>query len=252
MFHLKSLFTLIILLIYWQLITSSGLISAYLLPPPLTIFHTTLDMLLSGELSSHISTSLNRVFKGFFISCSVGIFLAGLVTRYYWIEQLLSAPLTLFRMIPPLAMTPLLILWLGIGESTQLSIIVLASIFPIFLNTCDGLKRISSEHKELSIALNLSYIRYILFIVIPTAIPSTITGIRLAFGYSWRALIGAELISATSGLGYLIIDSQEMMRTDAVIVGILTIGLIGWLLDSLFYFLITKSLRNRFPEVVTK
>ncbi len=78
-----------------------------------------------------------------------------------------------------------------------------------------------------------------------------VTGFRLAFGYSWRALIGAELIAASSGLGYLIIDSQEMMRTDAVIVGILTIGLIGWLLDTLFYRSLVLLLRRRFPEVTS-
>ena len=168
--------------------------------------------------------------------------LAGLVARYSWLEQLLSAPLALFRMIPPLAMTPLLILWLGIGETTQLSIIVLASVFPIFLNTRDGLRRVSTAHKELAISLNLSPLRYLLAIVIPSATPSVVTGFRLAFGYSWRAL---------SGLGYLMIDSQEMMRTDAVIVGILTIGLIGWLLDTLFYRSLVLLLRRRFPEVTS-
>ena len=152
-------------------------------------------------------------------------------------------------MIPPLAMTPLLILWLGIGNATQLSIIILASIFPMFLNCLDGLRRVDPEHKELSTSLNLHPARYFFYVVLPSAIPSIVTGMRLGFGYSWRALIGAELIAASSGLGYLIIDAQEMMRTDDVMVGILAIGLIGWLVDALFYQLVCRKLSSRFPEV---
>ena len=247
--YFRPLLTPLLVVVYWQLLASSGVISAYLLPPPLAVFHSAVAMWRSGELPLHIATSLKRVFEGFFISCTFGMLLAGLAARFSWLEQLLSAPLALFRMIPPLAMTPLLILWLGIGEATQLSIIVLASIFPVFLNTRDGLRRVSPEHCELAVALNLSSVRCLFFIVIPGAVPSTFTGVRLAFGYSWRALIGAELIAAASGLGYLIVDSQEMMRTDAVMVGILTIGLIGWLLDTLFYQVMARGLARRFPEV---
>ncbi|WP_159566055.1 ABC transporter permease [Budvicia diplopodorum] len=245
----RLLLTPLLLVIYWQLLASSGLISAYLLPSPVTVFNSAVTMWQTGALPRHVTTSLLRVFEGFLLSCCMGTLLAGLVARYSWLEQLLSAPLALFRMIPPLAMTPLLILWLGIGETTQLSIIILASVFPIFLNTRDGLRRISPAHKELAVSLHLSRLRYLLAIVIPSAIPSVVTGFRLAFGYSWRALIGAELIAASSGLGYLIIDSQEMMRTDAVMVGILTIGLIGWLLDTLFYRTLVQVLNRRFPEV---
>ncbi|MFB2830933.1 ABC transporter permease [Aeromonas jandaei] len=248
--YFRPLLTLLFAVVYWLLLANSGMISAYLLPPPLAVLHSAVDMWCSGELPTHIKTSLKRVSEGFLISCTLGMLLAGLVTRFSWLEQLLSAPLALFRMIPPLAMTPLLILWLGIGEPTQLSIIVLASIFPIFLNTRDGLRRLSPKYRELAVALNLSSVRYLFFIVIPNAVPSAVTGTRLAFGYSWRALIGAELIAAASGLGYLIVDSQEMMRTDAVIVGILTIGMMGWLLDTLFYQAIVKGLARRFPEVL--
>lgn len=146
-------------------------------------------------------------------------------------------------------MTPLLILWLGIGNATQLSIIVLASVFPIYLNIRDGLQRVRPEYRELASSLGLSPLRFFTFIMIPSAVPSIVTGVRLGFGYSWRALIGAELIAASAGLGFLIIDSQEMMRTDDVMVGILTIGLIGWLLDTLFYRVVCGRITHRFPEV---
>lgn len=249
--YFQVLLTPLLLLLYWQLLAGSGLISRYLLPLPGTVFDSACVMLQSGELLEHITTSLKRVFQGFSLSCAFGILIAGIVSGSLWLERLLAAPLTLLRMIPPLAMTPLLILWLGIGEATQLSIIVLASIFPIFLNTRDGLRRVSVSHKELAHSLNLSPVRYVWAIVIPSAVPSVVTGLRLAFGYSWRALIGAELIAASSGLGYLIIDAQEMLRTDKVMVGILAIGIIGWLLDALFYRFLTRLLQRRFPEVIS-
>lgn len=248
--YLRTLLTPLLLIFYWQLLASSGVISTYLLPPPLTVLRTAVEMAHSGTLAQHLFASLQRVFTGFLFSCCLGIPLAMAAARFLWLEHLLAAPLALLRMIPPLAMTPLLILWLGIGDTTQLSIIVLASVFPLFFNTRDGLRRIDPEHRELAKSLNLSPLRYLFFIAIPSAVPSTLTGMRLAFGYSWRALIGAELIAAASGLGYMIIDSQEMMRTDAVMVGILTIGLIGWLLDTLFYRALARGLSRRFPEIV--
>lgn len=247
--HLSILVTPIVLLFYWQIIAASGVISSYLLPSPQAVWDATQFLWQSDSLIRHINTSLERVLIGFTISTTIAFLLAALVSSSIWIERLLSAPLALLRMIPPLAMTPLLILWLGIGNTTQLAIIILASMFPVFLNTRDGLRRVDPLHKELAQSLSLTRWRYITKIVIPSAIPSIVTGLRLGFGYSWRALVGAELIAASSGLGYLIIDSQEMMRTDEVMVGILTIGIIGWLLDNLYSQMIRLTLGRRFPEV---
>ncbi len=246
---LRTLLTPLLLLLYWQILAGSGLIPAYLLPPPLTVCKTALAMWQSGVLPGHIQASLGRVAAGFFCSALAGFFCAGLVTRFSLARELLAAPLSLLRMIPPLAVIPLLILWLGIGGATQLTIIILACFFPIFLNTRDGLCRVSDAHRELARSLNLSTRVYVARIVIPSAVPSVITGLRLAFGYSWRALIGAELIASSSGLGYMIMDAQDMMRTDEVLVGILAIGLIGWTLDALFSKAVIFFLRRRFPEI---
>lgn len=237
------------LLLYWQLTVWSGMVSTYLLPAPASVLETAVSMWQSGELISHIQTSLSRVLLGFAGSIFIGVSVAVMVNLSRSLELLLSAPLALLRMIPPLAMVPLLILWLGIGSATQISIIILASVFPIFLNTRDGLRRLSAEHRELARSLQLDRQRYYLLLVLPAALPSMITGIRLGFGYAWRALVGAEMIAAASGLGYLVLDAQELMRTDKVMVGILAIGLIGWSLDQMYYFLVCRGLSRRFPEI---
>ena len=103
--------------------------------------------------------------------------------------------------------------------------------------------------RELAASLALSRVRMVLFFLIPAAIPSLVTGLRLSFGYSWRALIAAELIAASSGLGYMIMDAEQMQRADEVIVGILVIGVLGWLFDAAFSFLVSALLSRRFPEL---
>ena len=216
---LRIAVTPLVFLIGWHLLAHSGLFSSYLLPTPGAVLKSFVDLVQAGILVKHIGASLSRVFTGFSISCVTGIGLAGLLIFSPAMRDLFTAPLTFFRMIPPLAMIPLLMLWLGIGNATQLSIIILASFFPIFLNAQAGFKRVTPEQKELAKSLSLPAGKYVRYIVLPAAVPSIITGARLAFGYSWRALIGAELIAASTGLGYMIIDAQELQRTDVVIVG---------------------------------
>ena len=245
----RTFLTPLLFLLGWHILAGSGLVSAYLLPPPLTVIKSAAAMWQSGALPGHLKTSLFHVAAGFGLSALAGFFFAGLATRFALARELLEAPFALLRMIPPLATIPLLILWLGIGGATQMTIIVLACVFPIYLSTRDGLCRVSKEHRELALSLNLSARAYVTRIVVPSAVPSIITGLRLAFGYSWRALIGAELIASGNGLGYLIMEAQNMMRTDEVLVGILTIGLMGWTLDSLFSKMVARLLRRRFPEI---
>jgi ABC-type nitrate/sulfonate/bicarbonate transport system permease component len=247
--RIRVLLTPLLVLLLWQALADSGWVSAYLLPAPLTVLGTFFKLYASGKLALHVHSSLFRVFWGFTASCLIAFFLAMLVCRFRPLEELLTAPLALLRMIPPLAMVPLLILWLGIGNATQITIIILASFFPIFLNSCAGLRRVTAAQRELADSLHLGWRRYYRYVLLPAATPSIVTGVRLAFGYSWRALIGAELIAASSGLGYLIVDAQGMQRTDEVIVGILTIGLIGWLLDQLFTWAVVRTFGHRFAEL---
>ena len=236
-------------LLAWQIVASSGLVSNYLLPTPGMVWNTAMVTWHSGLLPGHIAASLFRIALGFSLSVLTGVFMAGMVTRFSSLQKLLSAPFAFMRMTPPLALIPLLILWLGIGGAIEITIIILASFFPVFLATRDGLCRVSEAHVELARSLNLSPWTYVTRIAIPSAVPSIITGLRLAFGYSWRALIGAELIAASSGLGYMIMDAQEMQRTDEVFVGILAIGVMGWILDALFSKGCGFFLRRRFPEI---
>lgn len=210
-----------------------------MLPGPLAVLATGARLLQSGVLAAHAAASLARIGEGFLISCTAGIALAGAVARFRLVEDLTAAPL---------ALTPLLVLWLGIGNATQISIIVLASFFPVFLNALGGFHCVTAQDDELARSLDLPRWAYVACIAAPAAVPSLVTGVRLGFGYSWRALIAAELIAAGSGLGYLILDAQELQRTDVVMAGILVIGLLGWAMDWAFQRAAAALLGRRFPE----
>ena len=253
--NLRVALPLAALVLLWELVARGGWVSAYLLPGPLAVLATGARLLQSGVLAAHAAASLARIGVGFLISCTAGIALAGAVARFRLVEDLTAAPLALalalalLRMIPPLALTPLLVLWLGIGNATQISIIVLASFFPVFLNALGGFRCVTAQDDELARSLDLPRWAYVVCIAAPAAVPSLVTGVRLGFGYSWRALIAAELIAAGSGLGYLILDAQELQRTDVVMVGILVIGLLGWAMDWAFQRAAAALLGRRFPEV---
>ena len=142
----------------------------------------------------------------------------------------------------------MLILWFGIGEKSKIIIIILASFFPIFTSTLKGIRNCDSKLIEVGKAFELSNMQIILKIIIPSAVLDIAVGLKLALGYSFRAIIGAELVAASSGLGYLISDGKEMSRTDVVIVGIIVIGILGILCDYIFSILVKKVSRGKSVE----
>ncbi|AWK89684.1 ABC transporter permease [Azospirillum thermophilum] len=221
------------LLAAWAALSAAGQLNAYLLPPPWEVWATAVEMARSGELYRHTLASLGRVLAGFAVTVALAGPLAVLVHLLPPLGALLRLPLEGLRVTPPLALVPLLILWLGIGEASKLAVIVLGSFFPIFLNVLTGLEQADRRLLEMADTLALTPADKVRHILLPAAMPAVLTGLRIGFGYSWRALIGAELIAASAGLGYLIVDAGEMARTDRIFVGILAIALLGALSDRL-------------------
>lgn len=228
----KKIWIFLVLLAAWFIASQLGLWSSYILPSPQKVAGTAVTMLNSGELLEAVLVSLKRVLIGFclafVISFVLGIWgaLVPKVRPYY--ETLLD----FIRHVPPLSLIPLLILWAGIGETPKIIIIVLATFAPMLLNIDAGLA--GCDKKLLEVGKTLGFTKRELFtkIMLPAAWPSVFVGMRVGLGYSLRAIIGAELVAASSGLGYMILDAQTMSRTDKAIVGIIAIGLLGLLLDS--------------------
>ena len=242
---IKSIFVPAVVLIVWQIV--SGAVSPYLLPGPGRVLETGLAMAKSGVLTEHVLSSFYRIAAGFCLSVVLAFGTAALLYRWRLLDELFLGLFFFLCLLFLFVFLFLLILWLA----TQIAVFVLASFFPIYLNTRDGLSRLDASFRELAASLHLSRTRTVLFFLLPAATPSIITGLRLSCGYSWRALIAAELIAASSGLGYMIMDAEQMQRADEVIVGILIIGFLGWALDAAFSSLSSALLKRRFPELAS-
>ena len=237
---LRGLLLPLCLLCLWQIACSRQLFSPYLLPPPAQVAREAVELLTSGVLLTHLAVSLRRVLLGFTLSCALALPLGIVCGQSRRFDEYCWLLLEFLRHVPPLAAVPLIILWAGIGEASKLTIIVLASFFPLFLNTYSGVHNVDKKLLEVGAALHFSKWQGIRYIRLPAALEAIAVGMQLALGYSWRALIGAELIAASAGIGYLILDAEEMSRPDIVLVGMLAIGIVDTVIDYLFLLVLDR------------
>ncbi|MDR6755588.1 sulfonate transport system permease protein [Mycoplana sp. BE70] len=231
--HLHAIAAFATVLGLWWAASRFGWIGAFLLPPPGKVLTTLIEMAQSGELARHTLVSLQRVGVGYLLAVALAVLLAVVFSKSAITRQLLDSLLEFLRQVPPLALMPLLMLWLGIGEAQKVGIIVLACFFPIFLGMRGGIAQVDPKLIEVGKVCGLSDGEILWRIVLPSSLPSIVVGLRIGLGYSWRALVGAELIASSAGLGYLIVDAENLARTDIVLAGIFVIGAIGILADQL-------------------
>jgi sulfonate transport system permease protein len=214
--------------------------SAYLLPGPSLVLKSFFNLTESGELARNVAASLSRIVKGFGVSAIFALALAFACGLRPSLRRQISPLLEFLRHIPPMAAIPMLILWFGIGEASKIVIIVMAAFFPIFLNTAQGIAQSDPGLIEVARSFGYRETQILRFVVIPSALPCILTGMRLGLGYSWRSLIAAELVAASSGLGYMILDAQQLSRPDVILVGILVIGCLGSAIDLAFASLASR------------
>lgn len=241
---IKPTIGVVILLVIWFAVTKLKIFNAYVLPSPERVLESFLTMLDSGEIFVDIAISSLRVLKGFCIAFvlafSIGTLRMLIPTASDYYEHIVQ----FFRNVPPLSMIPLLILWCGIGETTKIVIIVLASFFPMYLSIVKGFTGCDKRLLEVGEAFGYTPLKKFTHIVLPAATADILVGMRIGMGYSWRAIIGAEMVAASTGLGHMILFAQQMSRTDKVIVGILVIGIVGSVTDKLFGIAIKKIFKR--------
>ncbi len=242
---IKNTLIFVVILFLWYLASRAGIWTAYVLPSPQKVWISLVKMLQSGELTKHLFISLKRIAQGFFISCILTFILTLVAALIPAVEPYYSSLLGVIRHIPPISLIPLFILWFGIGELPKIIVIVLASIFPVLLNTESGIFGCDKGLVEVGQVLGFSKSRIFFKIMLPNAVPEILVGARIGLGYAWRAILGAEMIAAASGLGYLILDAQALSRTDKVIAGILVIGTIGLITDRICVLIENFAVRNR-------
>lgn len=228
---LRSAFIPLAVLMIWWWGSSAGAWNRFLLPSPQAVFQAGAELSEEGLLFSHIWSSLLLVLKGFGVACLLGFPLG---VFFGFTPQLLryaNSSLEFIRHIPPIALVPLFILWFGLGDGSKIVTIALTAFFPIFLNTYTALRSIDPLLLEVGSIFRFKLSERFLLIALPGMIPLLLTGVRLGLGYSWRALIGAEILAASSGLGFLILEAEQMGRSDRILLGVIIIGILGSMMD---------------------
>lgn len=231
---------IVTVLVVWIVMGNEGKLNPVVMPTLQKIGKTFKTLLGKGTLIKHCGISLGRVLKGYCISAVLGISLGILIGLSTHLERITQLIIQIIKPIPPIAWIPLVILWFGIGESGKVFLIFLGGFFTILVNVIDGIKQTDSNLIEVSKVMETPLIKHIFKLVIPSAAPNIFTGLRVGLTSCWMCVVAAELVSSTTGLGYMIMDARQYGQTDVVIVGMITIGLIGKIMDSLLHLIESK------------
>ncbi|MCR5486153.1 MAG: ABC transporter permease [Lachnospiraceae bacterium] len=224
---------LIFLVLIWEFASVKGYLNPLTLPSPVVIVKTFISLIQDGSLIRNLVISTKRVLIGYFISSVIAIIAGitiGLSSHFKRITYLL---IQILKPIPPISWIPLVILWFGIGEESKIFLIFIGGFFTILVNVADGVRRVDPKLVELSKAMVIPQKQFVFQVVIPYAAPNIFTGLRVGLGQSWMCVVAAELVASSTGLGYMIMYARQFGQTNVVIVGMLMIGIIGKLFDSL-------------------
>ncbi|MEV2250597.1 ABC transporter permease [Streptomyces sp. NPDC050147] len=219
------------LLALWQLLSSTGVLTKDILASPGTIAGVARDLLSDGSLTSAMGVSLQRVAAGLLLGVVVGTSLA-LVSGLFRVgEDLVDASVQMLRTVPFVGLIPLFIIWFGIGEAPKVAIITLGVSFPLYLNVYAGIRGVDSQLIEAGESLGLSRWGLVRHVILPGGLPGAMTGLRYSLGIAWLALVFAEQINADSGIGFLMVQARDFLRTDVIVVCLIVYAFLGLVAD---------------------
>jgi len=223
----------VLIIVVWQVGSNLGKVNQTILPSPQKILLSFISLVQKGKLQSELWASIVRVLKGFAIGALLGIIIGILMGLFSSVYTVLNSLVSILRPIPMIAWVPLLILWTGIGETSKVAVIAIGAFWPTLLNTIHGIQ--TTDKKLLEVGLLLEKNKYVTLtkIIIPSALPSIFTGLKLGISTSWSCVVAAEMIAAAKGIGYMISYAREMGQPYNMFAGIITIGIIGLLIDVL-------------------
>jgi sulfonate transport system permease protein len=225
-----SVFPVIIILI-WEALSHIGVFESYQLPAPSAVLLKGIELYQSGELLPHIITTFTRVLIGFLFGTFAAVTLSVLIGFWPLLEKILDPTIQALRQIPSLAWVPLFILWMGIGETSKVTMIAVGVFFPVYLNVLSGIVTIDRKWLEVGKAFGLSKRRQITKIILPAVFPAFFTGIRTGLGLGFMFVVAAELMGASEGLGYLLVLGQNTLQPDTILVSIILFAIIGKVTD---------------------
>lgn len=232
----------IILIIAWELLSRAEVFPSYQLPAPTVILDTIAGLAADGSLWGHVGITLYRVLIGFLIGTAFAVILGSIVGFYKKAEQLFDPMIQAFRSIPSLAWVPLFILWMGIGEPSKVTMIAVGVFFPVYLNVVSGINGVDRKLIEVGKMYVLNTFELIRRVILPASLPSFLTGIRSGLGLGWMFVVAAELMGASSGLGYLLVLGQNTLSPETILASIILFAVVGKSTDWLLKIVEQKSL----------
>ncbi len=232
----------LLLLAVWLIGSAGGFIDPRSLPAPWTVLETARQIVADGRLQENLLVSVTRVAQGFSIGVATGVVIALIAGLSRTGEYLLDGVIQFNRSIPTLAMIPLLMLYLGIGEGMKITIIAMAVFVPVYINLHAYLSAIDVRYVELAESLRLNYAGFVRHVVLPGALPGLLLGIRLGVNYGWIALVVVEQINATSGIGYMINLAGSYGQINIVLVGLVLYAILGFASDAIVRLIQKRAL----------
>jgi len=233
--------SLVIALALWQFL-STVVFNPFLIPPPLVVLQTAAPRAKSGEIFRHVAISLARVGVGFATGCAAAIVLGVILGRIQLVNELLDPIIELLRFLSPTAMIPIAVIWFGIGELSKYFLIFWGTFFIVLINTTAGVMRAPIVRQRAAQCLGASPLQIFLLVVIPSAAPYIVTGMRIAMASSFMSIIPAEILAADSGIGFLLQQSSVLLQTNRIFVALLTICVLGFVFDRLFRIAVDRML----------
>ena len=230
---LRSILGFAVFLIAWEILASGGLINAVLLPAPSTLIAAAGDLMLNGTLLRHVGASIERVVVGFALAAIVGLTLGVILGWFRILSDFIKPLVEALRPIPPIAWTPLAILWFGVGNAPSYFLVFIGAVFPVFVATYSAVRNIERTQINAALCLGATPAMLIRDILVPGALPVIFPGLRIALGVGWMCVVAAELIAAQSGLGYMIQQSRVLLQTQNVVTGMIAIGVIGFAMNGI-------------------
>ena len=232
-----SLVTVLAIVTLWFIVTNMGWIKPLFLPSPQATYQQFYEYLTGAAndkpLWEHFTMSLFRVFAAFLLACvlAIPIGIAMGMSRVW--RGIFDPPIELYRPLPPLSYLPLIIIWFGIDELPKVLLIFLSCFAPLAMAARSGMRSASQEQMNAAYSMGASYSQVILHVVLPAALPEILVGMRVSIGFGWSTLVAAEMVAANVGLGQMVLNASNFLRTDIVVRGIIVIGVVAYMFDLL-------------------
>jgi len=218
-------------LLLWYVLSATGVLAPDVLAGPGVVFGKALSMIADGELPTAIAVSAQRVLFGFLIGAAAGLTLALAAGLFRLGEDLVDSTVGMFRTLPWVGLIPLFIIWFGINEEPKIALVALGVCFPIYFNVYAGIRGVDAQLVEAGRVLGLSRWGLVRHVVLPGTVPSALVGLRYALGTAWLALVWAEQVNASQGIGYLMNNAQQFFQTDVIVVCLVTYAVLGLVCD---------------------